>query len=174
MEDSALRLLGIAFKAGKLAVGEEPVAAAARARQARVILLAADAADNSARRAAHFAQAWGSPMAATPWTKDQFGRAVGRSSCAMLAVLDPGLAGALAGRLAALDSARYGDLAGLLSHRADKALQRQKEQRRHERNLKKNKTPWAPPPPTQAGGGQRPGKTGKKGRQRRRTPGSQT
>ena len=38
--DNTLHLLGIAKKAGRLEVGEEPVGAAARARQARVILLA--------------------------------------------------------------------------------------------------------------------------------------
>ena len=41
--DNTLHLLGIAQKAGRLEVGEEPVGAAARARQARVILLACDA-----------------------------------------------------------------------------------------------------------------------------------
>ena len=43
--DNTLHLLGIAQKAGRLEVGEEPVGAAARARQARVILLACDAYD---------------------------------------------------------------------------------------------------------------------------------
>ena len=172
MEDSALRLLGIAFKAGRLAVGEEPVAASARAKQARVILLAADAADNSVRRAAHFAQAWGAPMAITPWTKAQLGRAVGRSSCAMLAVEDAGLAAGLAGKLAAADPAQHGALAQLLAHRADKALQRQREQRRHEQKLKRGKAPWAPPP--RAGEAPpRPGGTGKK-RKRRPAHGKQT
>ena len=55
--DSVLHLIGIARKAGRLEIGEEPVGAAARARQARLILVAADAAENSARRAAHFAEA---------------------------------------------------------------------------------------------------------------------
>ena len=50
--DSALHLLGIARKAGRAEVGEEPAGAACRARQARVLLVAADAADNSIRRAA--------------------------------------------------------------------------------------------------------------------------
>ena len=55
--DSALHLLGIARKAGRVEVGEEPAGAACRARQARVLLVAADAADNSVRRAARFAEA---------------------------------------------------------------------------------------------------------------------
>ena len=52
--DPILHLLGLARKAGRLEAGEEPVGAACRARQARVILLAEDAAPNTVRRAAHF------------------------------------------------------------------------------------------------------------------------
>ena len=50
--DPILHLLGLAKKAGRLEIGEEPVGAAARAHQARVLLLAADAAPNTVRRAA--------------------------------------------------------------------------------------------------------------------------
>ena len=49
--DSVLHLLGIARKAGRVEVGEEPVGAAARARQAKLILVAGGAAENSDRRA---------------------------------------------------------------------------------------------------------------------------
>lgn len=48
--DPILHLLGLAKKAGRLEIGEEPVGAAARAHQARVLLLAADAAPNTVRR----------------------------------------------------------------------------------------------------------------------------
>ena len=37
--DNVLHLLGIARKAGRVEVGEEPVGASARARQARLILV---------------------------------------------------------------------------------------------------------------------------------------
>ena len=37
-----LSLLGLSLRGGRLAVGEEPVEAVARARDARVLLLAAD------------------------------------------------------------------------------------------------------------------------------------
>ena len=50
-----LSLLGLALRGGNLAVGEEPVEAVARARDARVLLLASDAADNTRRRVEHFA-----------------------------------------------------------------------------------------------------------------------
>ena len=43
-----LTLMGLCKRAGMLEVGEEPVEAVARAKDARVLLLAADAADNTA------------------------------------------------------------------------------------------------------------------------------
>ena len=109
--DSALHLLGIARKAGRLEIGEEPVGAAARARQARLILVAADAAENTVRRAEHFAQGGNVPHVQVPYTKGELGYAVGRASCAMLALTDVGLASALAGKLAAADPQRYGQAA---------------------------------------------------------------
>ena len=145
--DSVLHLLSIARKAGRIEVGEEPVGAAARARQAKVILVASDAADNSARRASHFAEAGKTPWTRVPYTKAELGGAVGRSACAMLALTDVGRASALAGKLAAVDGEHYGALAEDLAQKAGKALQRQKEERRHEKNLQKaKKKPWAPPP----------------------------
>ena len=94
--DKLLNLIGLAQKAGRLAVGEEPTGAAARARDARLILVAADAAENSVRRVRHFADAGQCLWCRIGADKDALGRAVGRSSCAMLAVMDIGFAEAIA------------------------------------------------------------------------------
>ena len=146
--DSVLHLLGIARKAGRVEVGEEPVGAAARAHQAKLILTAADGADNSLRRAAHFGEAGKVPVLPTPYTKGELGGTVGRSACTMLALTDVGLAAAIAEKLAAADGERCAAAAGELRLQAEKALQRQKERRAHEKNLqKKKRKPWAPPPP---------------------------
>ena len=146
--DSVLHLLGIARKAGRVEVGEEPVGAAARAHQAKLILTAADGADNSIRRAAHFAEAGKIQALPTPYTKGELGGAVGRSACTMLALTDIGLAAAIAEKLAQADPERCGSVAEELKLQAGKALQRQKERRAHEKNLQKKKNkPWAPPPP---------------------------
>ena len=145
--DSVLRLLGVARKAGRVEVGEEPVGAAARAHQAKVILTAADGADNSIRRAAHFAEAGKIQVLPTPYTKGELGGAVGRSACTMLALTDIGLAAAIAEKLAQADPERCGGPAEELQLQAGKALQRQKERRAHEKNLqRKQRKPWAPPP----------------------------
>ena len=147
MSNAILSLIGLCKKAGRLEAGEEPVGAAARAHHARLLLVAADAADNTRRRCAHFAEAGAVPWTELPFSKAELGGAVGRSSCALAAVTDVGFASSLAAKLALLDQARYGELSAALDIKAQKALQRQKEQRQHEKNLREGKRkPWAPPP----------------------------
>ncbi|MBE7009348.1 MAG: 50S ribosomal protein L7 [Ruminococcaceae bacterium] len=137
--DKILSLLGLAKKAGRLEAGEEPVGAAARAHDARLILLADDAADNTVRRARHFAEAGACLCAKIPATKDELGRAVGRTSCAMLAITDIGFAEAAAKKLAALDEAQFGEIAERLSVKASRAAERKAEQKRHDKNVRAGK-----------------------------------
>ncbi len=145
--DNALHLVGIARRGGRLEVGEEPVGAAARARKARLLVLAADAAGNTLRRASHFAQAGQVLLLQSQFSKAELGLATGRGSCAMLAFTDAGLAAAFAKKLAARDPAAYSESAQALDIQARRVLERQKEQRRHEKKLQRAKTrPWAPPP----------------------------
>ena len=81
----------------------------------------------------------------------------------MLAFTDAGLAAAFASKLAARDDA-YGETARLLDFRAQRVLERQKEQRRHEKKLQRAKAhPWAPPR-TQAAPSKGRSKPGAKGR----------
>ena len=159
--DPILHLLGLARKAGRLEIGEEPVGAACRARHAKVMLIASDAAPNTRRRAAHFGEAGNVLWLEVPYTKAQLGFTLGRGSCAMLALTDPGFAASLTGKLAAIDPDRYGPAAQQLQVKAERALQRQKEQRQHEKNRKTGK-PWVVPPdhgkaaPSKASGAKAP------------------
>ena len=127
--DPVLHLLGLAKKAGLLEVGEEPVGAVCRARQARLVLLAADAAPNTCRRAAHFGEAGEVLWLEVPFSKEELGFILGRSSCAMLALTDAGFSAAVVEKLAARNPEQYGPAAQQLRTRADRVLQRQKEQR---------------------------------------------
>ncbi len=145
--DNISTLLGLAKKAGKLEIGEEPVGAACRSRHAKIVLLASDAASNTARRAAHFGEAGRTLWLTVPLTKAELGGAVGRASCAMVAVTDVGFAAALTSKLAAAAPETYGSAAEQLSGKAEGELRRRKEQRAHEKNLQRGKRkPWAPPP----------------------------
>lgn len=145
--DPILHLLGLARKAGRLEVGEEPVGAVCRARQAKLVLVAGDAAANTCRRAAHFGEAGNVLWLCLPCTKEELGFILGRSSVAMLALTDIGLANSLVKKLAAADPEKYAAAAQALEPKAAKALQRQKEQRQHEKNLRQGKhKPWVAPP----------------------------
>lgn len=168
--DNALRLIGLARKGGRVEVGEEPVAAATRAHKARLVVLASDAADNTLRRASHFALSAGVPVLQSPYTKGELGLAVGRSSCAMLALTDYGLAASFARKLAETDGEQYGETAAALEEKAQRALQRQKEQRRHEKKLERAAAkPWAAPARPAA-----PGKASGRKKQVRKGPGKGT
>ena len=134
--DNILHLLGLAMRAGRLEIGEEPVGAACRARSCRVILVARDAADNSFRRVRHFADAGQCLWLSVPYTKDELGAAVGRSVCAMAAVPAIGFANAIVERLAKNDPERYGPSAEKLRAKAEKAARRRKEQQVHEKKLR--------------------------------------
>ena len=145
--DAILHLLGLAKKAGKLEIGEEPVGAVCRSRHARLLLLACDAAPNTCRRAAHFGEAGNVLWLQLPHTKDELGWQLGRKSCAMVAVTDFGIAAAIGEKLALMDP-RYIPASEQLHIKAERALQRQREKRQHEKNVRMGKhKPWAPPPP---------------------------
>ena len=134
--NNILNMLGLALRAGRLEVGEEPVGAVCRARDCRLILVARDAADNTFRRVRHFADAGQCLWISVPFTKDELGGAVGRTSCAMLALTDIGFAESVAKKLAAVDPEKYTKTAEQLSVKAQRAAQRKKEQQSHEKNVR--------------------------------------
>lgn len=146
MTEHILSTLGLALRAGSVAVGEEPVGAAARAKKARVIFTAQDAAASSVRRANSFARAGSCLCLTIPAGKDALGRALGRTSCAMCAVTDIGFAQSLVQKLAA-DPAQYGPAAEALAVKAKRARERKEEQLQHEKNLRRGKHRTHEPPP---------------------------
>lgn len=137
--DKILRLIGLAKRGGNLEAGEEPVGAAARARDARVILVAGDAAENTLRRVRHFADAGQCIWLSIPCTKDELGGCIGRTSCAMVAVTDLGLASAIVKKLAEIDPDKYSLSAEKMTLKAQRAQERREEAARHEKNLRSGK-----------------------------------
>ena len=144
MTEHILSMIGLAKKAGQVEIGEEPVGSAARAKDARVILVAKDAAAGSVRRAMSFGQTGACLCLTVPFDKDQLGRALGRTSCAMAAITDIGFAEAIVKKLAALDPERYAPAAQRLEVKALRAAQRRAEQAQHEKNLRRGKKKAAP------------------------------
>lgn len=139
--DNILGAIGLAFKSGRLAAGEEPAGDACRAHNCRLLLTAEDASENTLRRARHSVEAGRCPLLETPWTKEELGRAVGRASCAVLAVTDLGFARAIAGRLAAADGARWGEAARELEAKEERARRRREAQRQRDSRRRGKRRP---------------------------------
>ena len=134
--DNILSMLGLAHKAGKVEIGEEPVGSAARAKKARIIFVAEDAAPSTKRRAKSFAETGSCILLPLPAEKDDMGRVLGRTSCAMCAVTEIGFACAIVKKLAAIEPEKYQVAADALEVKAKRAAERRKEQEQHEKNIK--------------------------------------
>ena len=139
MTDNILSMLGLAHKAGKVEIGEEPVGSAARAKKARVIFVAKDAAPSTVRRAKSFAETGSCILLPIGAEKDDMGRVLGRTSCAMCAVTEIGFACAIVKKLAAIEPEKYLSAADALEVKAKRAAERKREQEQHEKNLKTGK-----------------------------------
>lgn len=142
--DNTLTLLGLALRAGRLEVGEEPVHNACTAKNSRLVITAADAAAGTVRRAMLSAEEGQCLCLTVPYTRSELGGAVGRELCAVAAITDTGLAGAFAGKLAARDPERYAAAAERLAIKAERARQRREKtqkSRRDRRGAQKKRPP---------------------------------
>lgn len=137
--DSIESFLGLIRKAGKLGIGEEPVSAACRARKASLVIIACDAAQNSMRRATHFAETGQVPTLTVPLDKETLGQTLGRPPCAMVSINDVGFAAALVKKLSTANPNACESIRVQLDQKAARVLQRQKEKRVYEKNLLRGK-----------------------------------
>ena len=132
--DKALNYMALARKAGLIELGEEPVGAAARAQHARLVVVASDASDHTWRRAKSFVAGTQQLCISVPFTKDQLGKAIGRSSLAIAAFTDPAIALAFVKALG--NPEKYKAELESLDVRTKRVQQRQAEAKAHQRNKK--------------------------------------
>jgi ribosomal protein L7Ae-like RNA K-turn-binding protein len=136
--NKALNYIALARKAGRIELGEEPVGAAARAQHARLVIVASDASPHTWRRALSFVAGTQQQCVKAPFTKDELGQAVGRSSLAIAAFTDPALALAF---LKALEKPEvYAQAMESLDKRTQRIQQRQAEAKAHQRNKQLGRT----------------------------------
>ena len=133
----ALNYMSLAKKARLIELGEEPVGAAARAGQARLIVVASDASDHTWRRAKSYAAGTDQQCIRIAQTKDEMGLAVGRTSLAIAAFTDASMA--LAFVKALDDQQRYQEALEKLDVKSKKLRQRQDEAKAHQRNVRVGK-----------------------------------
>lgn len=125
---NSLRLLGLAKKAGRLALGAEASSEAAEGGRAAMILSASDASERALRQARSMAERYGAVYVPLPYAAADLGEALGRGSPGTLAVTDPGLAAAFAKALAKED--------GRFRQIAEAAAQAASSEKEHNRRPK--------------------------------------
>ena len=132
--DKALNYLALARKAGLAELGEEPVGGAARSGKAYAIVVASDASDHTWRRAKAYAAGTQQQCIRLPYNKDEMGFAIGRESLAIAAITDCPMALALVQSLPQPE--KYANELAVLTEKAQKMKQRQKEAKAHKKNVR--------------------------------------
>ena len=133
----ALNYMGLARRGGRIELGEEPCGGAARAGHARLIIVAADASPHTWRRAKSYAAGTDQQCLRVPFSKDELGEAIGRSSLAMAAFTDPALA--LAFVKALEEPEHYAQLIETLQLQVERVKKRRAEEKAHQKNIRQGK-----------------------------------
>ena len=135
--DKALNFLALAKKARLAELGEEPVGAITRTGKGYLVMVASDASDHTWRRAKSFVAGTEQQCIRLPFTKDELGFVVGRTSLAIAAITDVQLALALVNGLGQPE--KHKAILEVLNAKAEKAKKRQAEAKAHQKNIRKGK-----------------------------------
>jgi ribosomal protein L7Ae-like RNA K-turn-binding protein len=122
--DDRLGLVGLAYRAGKLAAGDAGVREAVTAKRVRLICTASDAGERVLAGARRMPERCNGLYTDTPFTRYELGAALGLKECGIIAFLDPGLAWAFAKKLTEIDDERYRALEADLCARRERAERR--------------------------------------------------
>ena len=125
--DKSLRYLALARKAGLVELGEEPACTASASGKAKLILVASDASDHTWRKAKSLVSGTDQQLVRLPFTKDEMGLAIGRTSLAIAAITDAGIGASLVEALEQPDA--NGDVVQALKACAAREKQRKRPQR---------------------------------------------
>ena len=137
MDNRALNYLALGKKGRLVELGEEPVGDVDRAIKARLVIVASDASDHTWRRAKSFVAGTEQQCIRVPFTKDELGFVVGRTSLAIAAFTDAALALAFVKALPTPE--KYQEVLEKLDEKSKKLRQRKEEAKAHQRNVRKGK-----------------------------------
>ena len=135
--DKALNYLALARKGGRAELGEEPVGAITRTGKGYLVIVASDASDHTWRRAKSFVAGTEQQCVRVPFTKEELGFVIGRTSLAIAAITDAALALALLKSLP--DAGKHTAAIAVLEEKSRKLRQRQTEAKAHKRNVRMGK-----------------------------------
>ncbi len=99
--DKVLNFLGMCKRAGSLVTGEDGALGAIRSGEAKLIMLASDASENTSKKTEFYAETCGSVLVRLPYGKDELGDMLGRRVCAVMAVTDKNFAKSFLEKLSA-------------------------------------------------------------------------
>ncbi|MDO4748181.1 MAG: ribosomal L7Ae/L30e/S12e/Gadd45 family protein [Eubacteriales bacterium] len=91
MTDKLLNLLGLCRRAGKAALGYDPVIDSIKQRKAKLIIISSDCSDNTKKGVLLSAHRGNVPCEVVPYTKDDISLSLGKYT-AVLSILDQGFA----------------------------------------------------------------------------------
>ena len=132
--DKALNYLALAKRGRLVELGEEPVGAITRTGKGYLVVVASDASDHTWRRAKSFVAGTDQQCLSVPFTKEELGFVVGRTSLAIAAFTDVSLA--LAFVKALPDQEKVKKEAEFLEAKSKKMRQRKKEADAHKKNVR--------------------------------------
>ena len=132
--DKALNYLALAKRGRLVELGEEPVGAITRTGKGYLVVVAKDASDHTWRRAKSFVAGTEQQCLSVPFTKEELGFVVGRTSLAIAAFTDVALA--LAFVKALPDQEKVKKEVEFLEAKSKKMRQRKKEADAHKKNIR--------------------------------------
>ena len=132
--DKALNYLALAKRGRLVELGEEPVGAITRTGKGYLVVVAKDASDHTWRRAKSFVAGTEQLCLKVPFTKEELGFVVGRTSLAIAAFTDVALA--LAFVKALPDQEKVKKELEFLEAKSKKMRQRKKEADAHKKNVR--------------------------------------
>ena len=132
--DKALNYLALAKRGRLIELGEEPVGAITRTGKGYLVVVACDASDHTWRRAKSFVAGTEQQCLSVPFTKEELGFVVGRTSLAIAAFTDVSMA--LAFVKALPDQEKVKKEAEILEVKSKKMRQRKKEADAHKKNVR--------------------------------------
>ena len=134
-----LNYVGIARKAGTIETGEENTAMLVKSGKAKLVIVAADTSPNAKKRAQGYVFSSETPIVEIPYTKQELSDITGKTGCSMAAFTDIGLASSFVSALEEEYGEKYSAVSAELRVKREKAAQRQKEAKAHQRNRKQGK-----------------------------------
>lgn len=91
MNPKFYQMLGLAMRAGKVISGEEPVLAAIRSGQAKLVIVADDGSENTKKKIKDKSNYYGISLCIVP-SREQLGTSIGKSDRVIVGVVDNGFA----------------------------------------------------------------------------------